>query len=59
LYISGKGVFALRDFSKGEFLLEYDGELLSYKEGARRMKEYDENIGSFIYLFTFKDKKFW
>ncbi|XP_048750683.2 uncharacterized protein LOC125662490 [Ostrea edulis] len=57
--VIGKGVFALRDFSKGEFLLEYEGELLNFKEGSRRMKEYPQHLGSYIYLFNFKNKKFW
>uniref|UniRef100_A0A8W8NXV7 SET domain-containing protein n=1 Tax=Magallana gigas TaxID=29159 RepID=A0A8W8NXV7_MAGGI len=57
--VIGKGVFALRDFSKGEFLLEYAGELLRFAEGRKRMKDYPLNLGSFIYLFSFKDKQFW
>ena len=56
---SGKGVFALRNFAEGEFLLEYQGELISYKEGSRRMAEYPQHLGSFIYLFNYKNKKFW
>lgn len=59
IFLVGKGVFALRDFSKGEFLLEYAGELLRFAEGRKRMKDYPLNLGSYIYLFSFKDKQFW
>ena len=34
-FLTGKGVFAGRDFSKGEFLLEYDGERISFQEGKK------------------------
>ncbi|XP_078320218.1 uncharacterized protein LOC111112653 [Crassostrea virginica] len=57
--IIGKGVFASRDFCEGEFLLEYDGEIISYLEGQRRMANYPERLGSFLYGFTFKKKKYW
>ena len=59
LISTGKGVFASRDFCEGEFLLEYDGEIISYLEGQRRMANYPERLGSFLYGFTFKKKKYW
>ncbi|XP_062612699.1 N-lysine methyltransferase KMT5A-like [Saccostrea cucullata] len=32
--IIGKGVFALKEYKKREFILEYDGKLISYEEGT-------------------------
>jgi hypothetical protein len=57
--LTGKGVFAGRDFCEGEFLLEYDGELVSFEEGKRRFEKYPSNVGSFIFLFNFIGKKYW
>nr|XP_034322321.1 N-lysine methyltransferase KMT5A-like [Crassostrea gigas] len=39
-------VFAIRDFSKGEFLLEYAGELLRFAEGRKRIKDYPLILGT-------------
>ena len=32
----GKGVFALRDIAKGETVIEYKGEVISWEEALRR-----------------------
>ena len=56
-FLTGKGVFAGRDFSKEEFLLEYDGERISFQEGKNRLENYPDGIGSFLYLFNIKQKK--
>lgn len=34
--VHGKGVFALRDIAPGETLIEYKGEVISWKEALRR-----------------------
>jgi SET domain-containing protein len=34
--VHGKGVFAVQDLAKGEVLIEYVGELISWKEALRR-----------------------
>lgn len=34
--VHGKGVFALTDFAKGETIIEYVGEVISWKEALRR-----------------------
>jgi SET domain-containing protein len=46
-----------RAFKKGEFLLEYVGERVTWKEGEERMKKENERF----YFFFFKDqgKKQW
>lgn len=47
------GIFTNKEFKKGEFLLQYMGEILSRQEGERRLEELDSSLGS--YLFFFKD----
>ncbi|XP_028415468.1 N-lysine methyltransferase KMT5A-like [Dendronephthya gigantea] len=49
--IIGDGVFAKRKFQKGEFLLEYKGELIGKDEGARREEAYVKELGSFLFFF--------
>ena len=46
-------MFSTKKFSKGEFLLEYKGELVSEDEGYQREESYGAELGSF--LFSFKD----
>ncbi len=54
----GRGVIAEKAFVKGEFLCEYAGELLTFKEWKKREKVYKENseIGSFVVKFKHNDK---
>ncbi|KAJ8043799.1 N-lysine methyltransferase KMT5A-A [Holothuria leucospilota] len=47
----GSGVFCEKTFSKGDFLLEYRGELISGEEGTERDKNYPDTKGSFLYFF--------
>lgn len=47
----GSGVFATRSFLKGEFLLEYQGEHVTAKEGERRDGCYSSEEGSFLFFF--------
>uniref|UniRef100_K1PFJ0 Histone-lysine N-methyltransferase pr-set7 n=1 Tax=Magallana gigas TaxID=29159 RepID=K1PFJ0_MAGGI len=49
--VIGKGVFAKKDYKKGEFILEYDGELISRREGENREKNYSSALGSYIFFF--------
>lgn len=55
----GKGVFAEQDFGPGSFLLEYDGELVKAAEGRKREKTYPLQLGSYIYFFQHKSRRFW
>ncbi|KAJ8304332.1 hypothetical protein KUTeg_017915 [Tegillarca granosa] len=56
----GSGVFTQKKFLKGDFLLEYGGNLLTYKEGLATEKKYktDPSIGSFLYFFDCGGKKY-
>jgi SET domain-containing protein len=53
------GVFANKDYRKGEFIVEYDGELINKKEGEKREKEYQQDLGSYIFFYSSHGKKFW
>lgn len=49
----GRGVVATREFHKGEFVVEYAGELISLDEAKRREQFYahDQNTGCYMYYF--------
>ena len=57
----GKGVFTQKSFTKlkGDFLLEYRGELITSDEAEHREKMYSEEHGSFLFYFEWKDKTYW
>ena len=48
---TGHGTFAKEDFSQGQYLLEYKGELIDRKEGEKRERLYPQSVGSFLYFF--------
>ncbi|PIK59075.1 putative histone-lysine N-methyltransferase pr-set7-like [Apostichopus japonicus] len=52
----GSGVFCEKRFKKGDFLLEYQGELISQEEGEHREANYPEDKGSFLYFFCHNGK---
>lgn len=49
----GFGIFVTRDHDKGEFLLDYAGDLLSAKEGHKIEKK------ECIYFFKLKENAYW
>ena len=55
VYFSGVGVFANKAILKGEFILEYAGELVFHEEGQKREEEYPEHFGSFLFFYN----KYW
>jgi hypothetical protein len=55
LVILGFGVFATREFSRGDYLLEYRGTLLSASEGRRK----EPGCPEWLYFFGFSGKKYW
>ena len=58
--LSGYGVFCLKSFSKGSFLLQYNGELIPEEEGERRSIIYEhENQGCYLYYFRYANKNMW
>jgi len=54
---SGRGVFALAPFNKGDFIVEYRGEMIALIESECR-REVNQNT---VYMFDFiwQNKKWW
>ncbi|XP_035995629.1 inactive histone-lysine N-methyltransferase 2E-like [Fundulus heteroclitus] len=52
----GRGIFATTSFQKGDFLLEYRGELISKEECERRQRVYHDNLKVFMFEFVFNGK---
>lgn len=59
MWIVGSGVFALRNFRKGEFLTEYTGELLSEDEAVERENSYTDDDGSYMFFFKKGKRLLW
>lgn len=62
-YFSGFGVFTTQSFGKGEFILQYVGAVLSYKQGLSMERKYAKvgNDRWFLYLVQQKPESssFW
>jgi histone-lysine N-methyltransferase SETD8 len=56
----GRGVFATEALKRGDFVLEYSGELLSGREARERDLAYshDYSLGSYLYFFKWKNQTF-
>ena len=54
----GRGVYATSDIGKGNFVVEYAGDLVTLEEAKRREQKYgmDPKAGSYMYYFR-TDKK--
>jgi histone-lysine N-methyltransferase SETD8 len=57
----GRGVVAARSFSRGEFVVEYAGELIDMTEARIRESLYasDQNTGCYMYYFKHKNVQYW
>ena len=57
----GRGVIANRSFAKGEFVLEYVGELISMTEANKRELKYakDDSTGCYMYYFKHNEQQYW
>ncbi|KAG7245628.1 hypothetical protein CRUP_007460, partial [Coryphaenoides rupestris] len=57
----GRGVFATRSFAKGEFVVEYNGDLLDIACAKKREAEYalDPATGCYMYYFQYHSKTYW
>jgi hypothetical protein len=53
----GRGLFAREDITKGQFIAQYYGDLISSKSGDSR--ELDGEWSAFRYFFTDGKHKFW
>src|SRR5206468_422343 len=55
--VHGKGVFALRDIAEGEVIIEYVGEIISWKEADRRHPTNPEDPNHTFYFSIGDGKK--
>ena len=55
----GRGVLAKRKYNAGDYVCEYDGELITYNEGRQRESEYDQSMGCYLYFFEYNSKGWW
>jgi SET domain-containing protein len=53
--VHGKGVFALRPLSAGERILEYKGEIVTWRKAARHYRRYGD-VGH-TFLFGLSDER--
>uniref|UniRef100_H3DEH2 [histone H4]-lysine(20) N-methyltransferase n=1 Tax=Tetraodon nigroviridis TaxID=99883 RepID=H3DEH2_TETNG len=56
----GRGVFALKGFQKGDFFVEYHGDLLELPEAKKREAQYaeDPTAGCYMYYFQYQTKTY-
>lgn len=56
----GRGVVGIHPVKRGDFVLEYSGDLVSVEEAKRReyIYSHDENIGCYMYYFTYKNRQY-
>lgn len=57
----GRGIEATIKFYKGDFIVEYAGELIELKEAKSREEIYkrDTSYGCYMYFFNHKGKSYW
>lgn len=57
----GRGVVATKTFNRGDFVVEYAGDLISIDEAKERESNYakDPTKGCYMYYFNFHNKKYW
>lgn len=57
----GRGIIAGRPFARGEFVVEYIGDLIDQAEADRREQIYarDAKFGCYMYYFKHKEQQWW
>ncbi|XP_025410832.1 histone-lysine N-methyltransferase PR-Set7 isoform X2 [Sipha flava] len=50
----GRGIIAGRDFTRGEYVVEYAGELVNLEEARRRESIYSKDTSTGCYMYYFK-----
>lgn len=57
----GRGVVTTREFRKGEFVVEYIGELIDQNVAKKREAEYarDQSTGCYMYYFKHRNQQYW
>ena len=56
--VSGKGLFAKKNFEKDDYLLEYNGEVITEKEVHQRERD-DPRCKDYMFSFMHEDKAWW
>jgi len=56
----GRGIVAQKNFKRGDFVIEYAGDLISIDKAKEREEAYRENpsVGCYMYYFNFRNRKF-
>ncbi|XP_070571746.1 N-lysine methyltransferase KMT5A-like [Ptychodera flava] len=56
----GRGVVATKNFMRGEFVVEYAGDLIDIQTAKKREEEYaaKPEVGCYIYYFSFNNKTY-
>ncbi|KAM9751936.1 histone-lysine N-methyltransferase set-1-like [Menidia menidia] len=54
--VKGRGIFAKSSISKGEFVVEYKGDMINDAESQRRKKLYHSSCLAFMFAFKWKGK---
>ncbi len=52
-------MFSCTEFDKGDFLLEYRGDLISKEENERRQRIYHDALKVFMFEFRYNGKLRW
>lgn len=57
----GRGIITTRSFAKGEFVVEYIGDLITVAEAKEREQIYaeDDNTGCYMYYFKHQNVQHW
>jgi SET domain-containing protein len=53
---AGRGVFATESIARGQFVVQYAGELITAREGNKREKQSES---SYRFFFQHKERKMW
>ena len=59
LFLTGRGIFAKGSICKGDFVVEYRGDMISSEEYDRRRKIYHSSCAAFMFAFKWRGKTWW
>ena len=57
----GRGIITTKEFHKGDFVIEYIGDLIDGSTAKQREIRYakNKNVGCYMYFFKHKNKQYW
>lgn len=59
LYFAGRGLFAKGTICKGDFVVEYRGDIINEAELQRRKKRYHTSSAAFMFEFKWRTNTWW